>query len=327
MVEKVKDQIEAVIEWSKAITLPGLEGVPLYDVIAFIVEEMEKEAITLRASALAFNFFLALFPGIIFLFTLIPYIPVENLDHAVLSSLKDVLPHKAYNVLSETVEDIFKKRGGLLSFGFILALYFATRGVETTIDAFNKALPTFKSRSFFHKKWVALKLTVVLSLVFLVAVILIIAGESIIDFLTKHFNIIDKLAVWGLTGLNWLIVVLLIFNAIAILYKYAPATHVNWRYFSVGAIVATFLAIVTSIGFSFYINNFGQYNKLYGAIGTIIVLMLWLYFNSMVLLIGFELNTSIIENKVRIHGHDQVVGEEQEKEGEKLGSKVENDRV
>ncbi|MCH8903705.1 MAG: YihY/virulence factor BrkB family protein [Bacteroidetes bacterium] len=289
-------------KFAKRASFVGFEGVPIYDVASFFFKEIKKEAITMRASALAFNFFLALFPATVFLFTLIAYIPVDNLQERVLDYLAFIMPTNAYESIRVTIEDIInRQRGGLLSVGFILALFFATNGVNTLIRAFNKNYDTFKVRSFLHRKLVSLELTVMLSLMVIVSVVLIVAGEQLFDWLLEFFNIQNNtFSYLGYSLLRWLVIILLFFNSISLLYYVGPATREKWQFISVGSSLATVLIILTSLGFSYFINAFGTYNKIYGSIGTLIGVMLWFYFNSLVLLIGFELNTSIKVSKSKL---------------------------
>jgi len=286
-----------LVNKSKQLVFPGFDGLALYYVIRFFIQSLQKSAILIRASSLAFNYILALFPGIIFLFTLIPYIPIENFQEELLMLLKGILPKNAYETFSTTVEDlIIQKRGGLLSFGFIMALFFATNGVNSMINAFNTSYKT-APRSAIMQRLIALLLTIILSTLLIIAISLLVFSELTMDFLIqKEFLDIDITYYLLIIG-KWITILALIFSAISFLYYLGPSKESRWRFVSAGSTFATILTLITSLGFSFFVNNFGHYNKLYGSLGTLMVIMLWLHFNSVILLIGFELNASIDKAK------------------------------
>jgi membrane protein len=283
------------LDWTKSIILPGFRPLPLYTVAVFFFQEIKQGSLVNKASSLAYNFMLAIFPAIIFLFTLIPYIPLRDFQSQLLSLLALIMPHNAYMAFESTMKDIVTtQNGGLLSFGFLTALYFATNGVHTLMQAFNKSSLIVETRTWLKRRWVALVLTVVISMSLFVAIVIMIIGQTIIDFIQAHF---DKNGHWWtylITLGKWLIVVVIFFTTVALLYRYGPAhKQSRWKFFTPGSILATFLAVLTSLGFTWYINNFSSYNKVYGSIGTLIVVMIWLYINSLIILIGFELNASI----------------------------------
>jgi membrane protein len=283
-----------LIELSKKTDIPGFDKIPLYTVGSFFFAELGKESILTKASSLAFNFFLAIFPAIIFFFTLIPFVPIDNFQAELLSILEQILPKNAFETTQETLEDIIQnKSGNLLSFGFIFTLFLATNGINTMMGAFNKSSLVFENRSFIKQRLIALFLTVALSLLLLVGVSLITLGEFLLTFLEKEGFITDSITYYLLLFSQWSGIGIIFFISISMLYYFGPATVRRWKFFSAGSTLATLLTILASVLFAFYINNFGTYNKLYGSIGTIIVIMLWIYFNSIILLIGFELNASI----------------------------------
>jgi membrane protein len=281
-----------------AIKLPLFENVPLYFIIKFYLKELLLSDIPNRASALSFNFFLALFPATIFLFSLIPYIPIPNLDVHIFFFFKDILPENAFLAIESTIIDIAtNQQGNLLSIGAALALFFSSNGVHALIESFNKDYPIFFQRSFLKKRLLALGLTLVESLILLIASALLIGGEWLIDYMKETGFLMPGFWTFILQASRILLTAFLIFLAIALLFYFGPSTHQRWRFFSAGASLATTLFILFSEAFSWYVSHFGQYNKLYGSLGTLIVFMLWLYFNAISILIGFELNTSIYTQK------------------------------
>lgn len=288
-------------DWAKSVYIPGFRPLPLYTVVVFFIEEIQKSSLTNRAAALAYNFMLALFPAIIFLFTLIAYIPVSNFQENLLDLFALIMPTNAYLAFKSTIVDIIKNQNGkLLSIGFITALYFATNGVSNLMQAFNKSSLILETRTWFKRRLVALLLTVVISIALLIAIVIMIAGQSVIEFMKEH--LFTKSLFWGyLIALSqWIIILVIFFVSICILYRYGPSNKRKWNFINPGSILATSLAILTSIGFTYYTNNFSSYNKVYGSIGTLIVVMIYLYLNSLILLIGFELNASVDLSKRNI---------------------------
>ncbi|MBL1409841.1 YihY/virulence factor BrkB family protein [Sphingobacterium faecale] len=290
------------VEWSKTAVLPGFSNLPLYTVAVFFFQEIKREAILNKASSLAYNFMLAIFPGIIFLFTLIPYIPINNFQEGLMEFLAIVIPLEAFAAIESTLEDIIKNQnGGLLSFGFLLATFFSTNGVTNLMMAFNKSSLTREKRSWGHRRLIALGLSFAIITALTIGIAVFTGAGMIISYLKNHINY-DMSWLWTfvIKAARWIILFAIYFSTVSMLYKFGPSASRRWKLFSPGATLATILAILTFSGFVFYINNFNAYNKLYGSIGTIIVIMIWMYLNSLILLIGFELNASITLSKQSI---------------------------
>lgn len=286
--------ITAIIEKTKKIVIPGFEGVPLYDVAVFFYNGLKKGDLNTRAAALAFNFFLAIFPAIIFFFTLIPYIPIHNFQDSLLNLLKEFIPGQTYAAVEGTLFDIIKRpRGGLLSLGFLLAMFFATNSVNSLIDAFNRTYYTVETRSAFKQRMVSIFLVLVLSVLVVLAISLITFGPVAIRWIEKIGLLTDWVTLYMISLGKWVIIFALLFFAFSVLYYFAPTVKHRFRFITAGSTLATLLFIATSVGFNFYVNNLASYNTLYGSIGTLIIFMLWLYFNSIIILVGWELNSSI----------------------------------
>lgn len=283
------------IEWTKVCVLPGFSPLPLYTVATFFFKEVGKETLVNKASSLAYNFMLAIFPGIIFLFTLIPYIPKRiGFQDGLMSLLALVLPNNAYLAFEATINDIVNiQNGSLLSIGFFLSLFFATNGVHNLMIAFNKSSLIVETRSLLKRRLVALILTMVLVVSMILCIAAMTLGEITINYLKKELEYSGNLTIYVIKLTQWALLGFLYFINVSILYRYGPAHAKKWKFFSAGSWLATILAFLTIWGFSFYINNFSAYNKLYGSIGTLMVMMIWLYLNSLILLIGFELNASV----------------------------------
>ena len=278
----------------KRIYLPGFGGVGLYQVLKFFVTGLLEGYLTTRAASISFSFFLAIFPFTIFLLTIIAYIPIDNFQSELIALLESVVPPKTWVAIDKTLTDIIQiRRGGLLSLGFLLALFFANNGVNAIITSFNATFHSIEIRTFFSQLRASIVLTVVLSIMFITSVTLVIFSETIIDRL-EVLDIVSRFES-QLLGFAQLIVVLaLIFFSITLLYYYGPANRKEHRFFSPGAILTTFLLWLTSYGFASYVTNFASYNQIYGSIGTLIIILLWIYINAIVLLVGFELNASIV---------------------------------
>jgi len=282
------------IEWTKVMILPGFSPLPIYTVASFFFQEIGKDELINKASSLAYNFMLAIFPAILFLFTLIPYIPIEHFQDQLMSLIALVLPIEAYIAVKSTLVDIVSNQNSkLLSFGFAFALIFATNGVHTLMQAFNKSSLIIETRPWFKQRLVALYLTLLISFALIFGLVIMTIGEYIFGVLKSELRFKDSFWIYILNMARWFILIILYFVTIAIMYRYGPANAKKWKFFSAGSWMATILAVITFWGFSYYINNFSNYNKLYGSIGTLIVLMIWLYLNSLIILVGFELNASI----------------------------------
>ncbi|GAB1403014.1 MAG: YihY/virulence factor BrkB family protein [Lentimicrobiaceae bacterium] len=286
--------IRKFIIYSKRLVLPGFDGVPIFDVAVFFFKGIQKGSITNRAAAFSFNLFLAIFPAILFFFSLIPYIPVAGFQDSLLDLLQEFIPQQAYDAVEGTLFDIVKRpRGGLLSLGFIFALYFATNSINSLIEAFNKSFHEVETRSAIKQRLISMALVFLLSLLVIVAIVLITIGPLILRWLEEQRLINDAFLIFTINASKWLIIISLLFFAFSFLFYFAPVRKQRFQFISAGSTITTFLFIVTSVGFNFYVNNFSRYNSLYGSIGALIIFMLWIYFNAIVILLGFELNVSI----------------------------------
>lgn len=287
-----------VIRKSKKIFLPGFQRIPLFDVVRFFFQQAQRSGFTERASAIAYNFIMTIPPTVIFLFTLLPYLPIpKNFIQEMFDLIKDVVPGEKNNEgLIKFLSDILNnQRTALLSTGFLLAMFFSSNAIMGIMRSFNKNYVGFRKRKTFATRWVAIRLTFILFLLFFATIITLIMQGAVLRWL----GITDKTLIWLIVNFKWVVIVLLFFFSISFIYRYAPAVHKRWKFISPGSILATFLMIVFTAGFSYWVNNFSRYNELYGSISTLLILMLLIYFNSLVLLIGFELNVSI--NSLKHH--------------------------
>lgn len=286
-------------ERMKQITLPGFEGIPLYDVAKKFREEIKQDAIAVRASSMSYFFILAIFPSIIFFFSLIPYIPITNFNVVLMQYLSEIMPSGVFNVLESTIVDIVSvQRGGLTSVNLFLAFIFSSSGVSSMLQAFEKINPTFRKRTFLQKRWISIKITFLLSTQLVTAIALVILGQETLKTILLYFNITSSFTLYLFLALKYLCVIFIFFNSVALIYYYGPAVKERHRFFSIGATTTTVIMIFLSYVLSLYFSLFHNFNQFYGSLGIILVIMIWVNINAMVILIGFELNNSIAVNKV-----------------------------
>lgn len=281
-------------EAMKKIVLPGFDGIPMIDVVKFVIKGFRKGVLVTRASSIAFNLLMAVLPATIFLFTLIPFIPIPNFQQELIKLFESILPVNAYNLMENTIVDVItNKSGSLLLVMFLATIIFSTNGIHAIIHAFVVTSHSFKSRSWVNQRKVSVLLLLIGIFMIAVAGFMIIFGKMAVNRLVELEILEKSLVISALVLIKWIVIVLLLLFAISFLYYLAPAKRHDFRFFTPGSTLATLLFILTSLGFSAYVNNYGPYNKLYGWIGTLMVILLWLYLNSIALLIGFELNVSI----------------------------------
>ncbi len=293
---KIKRFFLSILLRARRVSLPGFDGIPLYDVLVFFWKSIVEGSITTRASAIAFSFFIALFPALIFMFTLIPIIPIEDFQDELLLLIKDVLTDNTFSFLEDTIDYIInKERIDLLSLGFFMALIFSTNGLASMMSAFDASLHSFQRRTWLGQRLIAILLLFIVSVLLMVTIILIGGGQIAINYLADNDLLRDNFTYYLLTLGKWFVIIGLLFFTYSFFYYFAPAKKTKWRFISAGGTLATVLSIPTIWGFGYYISNFGQYNELYGSIGALLAVLLLFYLMSLILLVGFELNASINE--------------------------------
>ena len=289
--------VDFIITRSKHLILPGFQGLPLYDVVLFLLRQIKKEGLNIRAAAISFNLLMAIPPFLIFLFTLVPYLPgQQDFVRELLRLIRDLTPNReTYIWVKDFIVDFTKPRSGLLSIGFITAGFFASNAMLGIMNSFNRSLHVMyrQKRNFLQSRGTALKLTFFIATIFMASILLLITQGSILRNVLRWMDIESDTIRWWISSLRWIVILALIYYAIGLIYRYAPAIQRKWNINSPGTILATFLIVLLTILFSYWVNNFGTYNKVYGSIGTVIILMSSFFFNSLILLIGFELNVSI----------------------------------
>lgn len=274
----------------------------LYHVLKILWKKIITFDIDQRAASVSYSFLLAVFPGVIFLFTLIPFVPIENLDVLIMNFLRDAMPQGIYENTSNTIQDIVsRRRSDVLSFGFFFTVFAATNGMMALMRAFNMALQVREKRSYLKARLIALFLTLLLIVVLISAILVLIVGTIIIDFLFSKGLLNENFNFYLLQIVRYGGIFLIFYLGICAIYYFAPAVHKRLRFFNFGALISSVLGILVTNLFSFYLANFNSYNKLYGSIGTLIALMVWIYLIALILILGFEINISV-RDALTVHG-------------------------
>ncbi|MES2332946.1 MAG: YihY/virulence factor BrkB family protein [Bacteroidota bacterium] len=287
--------IAFLLRKSEKWVLPGFHGFPLYDVGNYYLKQVEKIGLYERAAAISFNLVMALPAGVLFLFTLVPYFPEsDSLRTEILRLFRNITPNKGvYSFISDILELQEKQHVGLFSVGFLLLVFYSSNAMMGVIRTFDKSIKE-KTGHFLHRRFRAIRITFILMiLVLFSSLVLFISGEQIGSLLKNIFHLKKKTFYFWWGWVRWGTIVCLVYYGIGLVYKFAPSVKKRWKLLSVGSVLATFLTLITTILFSYWVNNFGSYNKVYGSVGTIMILMALIYINSLILLIGFELNVTI----------------------------------
>ena len=289
--------INILVKIGKKIKVPGLQGMSLYDLLEMYFIGIINGALTSRAGAIAFSFFMALFPFLLFILTLIPFVPIEGFQKDFLMSLDQILPPTTSESVNLVINDIFNNRySGLLSFGVLTSIFLMTNGVNAIFGGFEYSYHVKVTRNMFKQFMVALGVSVVLSVLLLVTVAFTIYFEIGIDNL-KANSWVENDVYWIRTG-RMAFFILMIYTSVSILYNFGVKDLKQRLFFTPGAILTTLLTILMFYLFGVYVEKFAQYNKLYGSIGTLLILMLFVWLNAIILLLGFELNASM--NRLRL---------------------------
>lgn len=279
----------------------GKVKVGLYDAVVIFIQKMSNDRLLARANGVAFSFTMAIFPAIIFIFTLTPYIQnffPDVTNNEIIGFLENILPETLYSAADSTIHDIInKQRGGLLSFGFILTLILSTNGMNSLMSAFNASYKTVETRGFLKMRFIATVLIIILAVSVLISAALLVVGQQLLYDNSIRDVVQDKISIDLVLVLRFIIIYIIFQITISSIYYLAPAVHQRWHFLNIGSVFATFSIILASFGFSYYVNNFGTYNRLYGSIGVLLVLMAWLFIISLIMLVGFEMNAALDKAK------------------------------
>ena len=305
MSKEIEDKLEKIpiinilVKFGKKIKIPGLQGMSLYDVLEMYIIGIVEGALTTRAGGIAFSFFMAVFPFMLFILTLIPYIPIDGFPEGLFSFIKDILPPQTFEAVDLVLKDILNNQyGGLLSFGFLLSIFLMTNGVNAIFGGFEYSYHVKEMRNIFRAYFISLGVSLLTSFFLIVTIILVILYQVALSKINENgwLNTDDLNLFYYGRGFLFLV---MIFTIVSLLFRYGTKQGKETRFFSGGAILTTILSLCTFYLFGIYVVKFAQYNQLYGSIGTLLILMLFVWLNSIILLLGFELNASLYSLKLR----------------------------
>ncbi|MGW9686593.1 YihY/virulence factor BrkB family protein [Flagellimonas sp. 2504JD1-5] len=299
-----------VINWMvrllKNMKLKAFEGLSFYDLLEMYVLGIVKGAVSTRASSIAFSLFMALFPLIIFLVTLLPFIipyasvGSENFDAQFLIFLESFLPTATSDYFTEIYQQIKdQKRGGLLSSTFLVSIFLVANGVNAIFGGFENSYHVDLTRNFFRQYAYALMVGLILSVLLIIGAVAFVYFEFyIVEYTSEYFGKtlgydIEKSDTVGIQITKIIFFTVLSYLTTAILYYFGTAEGRKARFFSAGALMTTLLFILTSYLFGVYVEKFAKYNEFYGALGGLLILMVFIWLNSNILLLGFELNATL----------------------------------
>ncbi|WP_088322921.1 YihY/virulence factor BrkB family protein [Polaribacter tangerinus] len=291
--------VNLLVIFGKKIKIPGLEGMSLYDVLEMYIIGIVKGALTSRAGGIAFSFFMAVFPFLLFILTLIPYIPIDGFQEGLFSFIKEILPPQTFDAVNLVLVDIVNNQyGGLLSLGFLLSIFLMTNGVNAIFGGFEYSYHVKEFRNVFKAYFISLGVSLLMSFFLIITVVLIILYQVA---LSK----IDEKGWLNTSDLNLffigksLLFLIMIFTIVSLLFRFGTKQGKEVKFFSAGAFLTTVVSLFTFYLFGIYVVKFAQYNQLYGSIGTLLILMLFVWLNAIILLLGFELNATIYSLKHR----------------------------
>jgi membrane protein len=281
-----------IINRSRKVYLPGFNGFSLYEVWTPFMEQLRRTSLTERASGISFNIVMAIPPTLIFIFTLIPYLPIsKQFLNQMFGLIRDIVPGEKNNsVIIHFLRDFINRpRNGLLSFGLLLAIFFSSNAMMGVLRSFDKNYPGFRRRKGIHKRKVALHLTLIVFFLVFLCILLLVAQSAVLKWLG-----IKGLTVRAIIeNIRWVVIIILTFYIVSFIYRHGPAVTKKWPLLTPGAVFATTLMVLATWLVTYWVNHFSNYNKVYGSISAIFILMSLVYANSLAVLMGFELNVTL----------------------------------
>lgn len=267
-------------------------------ILSFLYKESMRDDMVTRANSMAFSFFISLFPFMIILFSIVSFFPIENIQHLVGDLIRDILPDQAYSFIMMLLGEVFSRdRIDLLSLGFVLAIYFASNGMEAMMRGFDKNYDfTFLKRSWLQRRFAAVRLTFLVGFLCILTLALIFSSSFVISWLQNH-TLIGEWESLSFSFIRWFFIFMLIYLTVAFIYYFAPPLKKRFGFFSIGTNFASLFILLSSLAFTWFVNQFGNYDNFYGPLGTFVMVMLWLQINCFILLAGFELNAGIAVNR------------------------------
>jgi membrane protein len=284
--------IKKIIPWMKSVKLSRLEGMTLYHLMKVFGRGIINGDLTYKASAIAFSFFMAIFPFSLFILNLIPFIPIEGFQQDFLDFVKDGVPPNTFDAIAKIIDDILNNSyQGLLSWGFILSIFLMANGMLAILAGFEASHHITEKRSFLNQYLISIGMSILFSFILLFTVAIIVVFEVFIQISKIEDVFADRISFIQLGRYAFLVAMILI--SISIMFKFGTISLKKRKLISIGAIFTTMLIIISSYVFGIWVVKFSQYNELYGSIGTLLIIMFYIWINSMVLLLGFELNAAI----------------------------------
>lgn len=298
MSQEIEQRIEKIpilrslVRFLKRVKLSWLEGLSLYDLLELYVIGIAEGALSNRAGAIAFSFFMALFPFALFILNLIPYIPIEGFQQDFLKFVSEGVPPNTYYAIENIINDILhNSHSGLLSSGFLLSIFLMANGLNSILGGFETSRHVLVKRGFFHQYFVAVGMSLVLSFLLILTVAIIVVFEVFIQKLTAHELLSEQIPLIVLSRYGFLILMILITTSV--LFKFGTKHDKSRSFISIGSVFSTIFTLIISYFFGIWVIRFSQYNQLYGSIGTLLIVMFYIWINCMILLLGFELNATI----------------------------------
>lgn len=284
----------SIARWSKRVVLPGFDGFDLFQISRFFFEALAEGHLVTRASAISFKLFLAFFPGVIVLLTLIPYVPIADFQQKLLATFHDMMPVEVFRFIESTLNDLLvRKHGALLSVSFVVGVYVASNSINAILMGFSGSTNLTQWHSPFKQRLLSLGLLVALTLLTVIAIPLLTFSGTAIRKLNDLGHFANEFQVFALFTVKWLVSVFVVIMSVSLLYNAGDPTARRFRLITPGALLAVFLILIISQALAFMFSNITDYNALYGSIGAILAVQLWFYFNMIAILVGYELNTSI----------------------------------
>lgn len=281
------------VMWLKKHSLPGFEGIPVYDVILSFWRGLTESSIGDRAAAATFKFFMALFPTMLFVCTLIPFVPVEGFQEKLLQGYANIMPPQVSGLLNNTISQVVtRSNGGLLSVSVLLAAYFSTNGMMGLVRAMNKSANVTETRSNGTLRILSFAMLMAIFFMSALSIVILAYSTMLINSLELSAGFTAGTEILVKAG-RFLVLYVVVYTTMSLFYLVVPVKQYRPRYFSPGAFLSTNIALAASWGVSFFFSNFDRYNSLYGAIGTIPILLVFIYVNCISVIVGFELNNGI----------------------------------
>ena len=284
--------VKQATQRTRSLVLPGFGNFTVADVWRPFWDQLRNTSLLERAAAISFNVFMAIPPTLIFIFTLIPYLPIsERFVQEMFSLIRDIVPGEENNstIIGFLSDFLNRPRNGLLSFGLLVAIFFSSNAMMGVLRSFDKNYPGFGDPTGLQKRQTALKLTLLLFVIVFVSIFFLIAQAAFLKWLGIEITWLRNL----IADVRWIIILLLVFYSVSVVYRFGPALQRRWPYVTPGSVFATTLMALATFAVSFWVNNFASYNKLYGSISAVFILMSLIYVNALVILIGFELNVTL----------------------------------